>query len=408
MLSILHPEVIPSIFDYPCGLFPLTVTNGNRPVLVVKAPKEWLLAAKSNLGFKIYVAPLLISGQHTVGLISAFFDDADEPLVLRTTLFEGTDEHRLRQMLLLDALDVYFVDDNNREFLGYEAEVVCPSTTRERFTKAPLLSYHLDAAKAADDQMTRWFGLRSADDDSAAISVAFRKTLIPEDIFLMDLMPQNHSYKGAPAFSHSQLVRDQPGSFQERDIVQLLHRIFLPEQIYLNPLRATDREEIADILVITQRRALFIQAKDSPNTEDILRNSMQRKKATTEKALAKAINQVRGALRYARSTTPMKIIVGKETVEIDLSRLKLRALIVVKELFSDEYGTYTPPIISLSRETRVPCVPLDYSELHMYTKHLEGEEEFFHALDRVFVHGMKTGVFPRLRIWPNEGVTGSS
>jgi hypothetical protein len=178
----------------------------------------------------------------------------------------------------------------------------------------------------------------------------------------------------------------------------------LPEQIYLNPLRATDREEIADIIVVTHQRALFIQAKDSPNTEAILRNSMQRKRAATEKALAKAVNQVRGALRYARSMTPMKMIVRNETVEIELGGLELRALIIVKELFNDAYGTYTPPILSLSRETQVACVPLDYPEFHMYTKHLEGEEAFFNALDRVFVHGLETGVFPRLRLWPDETV----
>jgi hypothetical protein len=404
MLSILHPEIIPLIFDFPGGLLPLQLTNGDRSILVVKAPKEWLLAAKSNLGFKVYVAPLFIGGQDTIGLVSAFFDDADEPLVLRTPLFEEIDVHNLRRMLLLDTLDVYLFDDNNRELLGYEADVHCASITQDRLVNARFLPFHLEAAQEADDQMVRWFGLRSTDDDSVAITVTFRKALIPDDIFLMDLIPQNHSYEGAPAFSHSQLIRDQPGGFQERDIVQLLHRIFLPEQIYLNPLRATDREEIADILVVTRLNVLFIQAKDSPNTENILRNSMERKKATTEKALAKAVNQVRGALRYARSMIPMKMIVGNKTVEVELNGLQTRALIVVKELFNDAYGSYTPPILSLSRETQVACVPLDYSELHMYTKHLHGEEAFFNALDRVFGHGVETGVFPRLRIWRDETV----
>jgi hypothetical protein len=72
MLSILHPEIIPLISNFPGGLLPLKLTNGDRPILVIKALKEWLLAAKSNLGFKVYVAPLLIGGQPTVGLISFF------------------------------------------------------------------------------------------------------------------------------------------------------------------------------------------------------------------------------------------------------------------------------------------------------------------------------------------------
>jgi len=404
MLSILHPEVMPSIIGLPCGFLPLDVTNDGKPILAIKLPKEYLLAAKSNLGFKIYVAPIIADDQRTVGLVSAFFDDEDEPLVLRTQLPDDAGIYKLRKMLLHSELDVYFFDDNNREFLAYQAELHCPSTTRTRFENALLLPLKLDPTElgAFDDQLRRWFGTRSQEEDDLAIKVSFKLALVPDDIFVMDLNPQNHAYNGAPAFSHSELIREHPGGFQERDIAGLLHRIFLPEQIYLNPLKVTDGKEITDILVISDRNALFIQAKDSPNTELVMRNPLQRKRTAAQKALTKALSQTRGALRYARSMTPMKIVVANETFDIDLEQLEIRALVIVKELFNDEYASYTPPFISLLDETGVACIPLDYSEFVAYTTHLEDEAQFFDAFDRVFAHGLSTKMFPRLRLWPNE------
>jgi hypothetical protein len=92
------------------------------------------------------------------------------------------------------------------------------------------------------------------------------------------------------------------------------------------------------------------------------------------------------------------MIVGGEAVEMDISKHHARALIVVKELFNDEYSIYSPPIIELSKDTQVPCIALDYPELQAYTG-LSSQVKFFEAFDLVFYHGQKTGELPRLRIW---------
>jgi hypothetical protein len=215
----------------------------------------------------------------------------------------------------------------------------------------------------------------------------------------IDTRPEYHLYRGSPQFSFSQLERQEPGTFQEQDIARLLKNLFSPEQIYMNPLRITDREEIADILVITESEVIVVQAKDSPNIERVLKNSLDRKKATTQNALRKAISQVSGAIGYLRSMSPLKMVVCRETPEIDISSRTVRALIVVKELFNDEYSGYTPRILKLWKEAQIPCIALDYAELQMYATHLSGEESFFQAFDRVFSHGVKTEQFPRLRIW---------
>ena len=397
MLTVLHPEVMHVVHDVPAGLIPFWFIGESRPTLVVKASKEALMAAKINLGFKFYVAPVLVSGITTIGLITAFFDDGDEPLTITTPLFADPFAEDMRTLLLGGEFAVHFYDDNNRELLGYEAKAVCSKQTHERLTSSSLLPFDLSAARSIMDQMPLWFGLRTPADDLDAISVEFGETLVPEDLFIQDMRPENHSYQGSQPFSFTHLHREEPGPLQERDIVQLLSRIFPPDQIYLNPLRVTDKEEIADIIVITASRVFFVQAKDSPNIERILRQPIDRKKTATTKALKKAAGQMRGAFRYARSKSPMSIIVGGQTVEVSLEGLEFRALIVVKELFMDEYSVYTPPLLNLAKELSASCIPLDYPELHMYTRHLNDEEAFVAAWDRVFAHGVESEMFPRLR-----------
>ena len=398
MLSVLNPEIVPIIQEYTIGLWPI-FGIGDRPKLIVKAVKEVLLAAKINRGFKIYVCPMTLAGRTTIGLISAFFDDEDEPLVIRTALLDIDLTRLLIKAMNCDKLDIHFFDEHNRELLGYLSELEYPATTKDHLNSSSYCAFDLELAKSADDQMTAWFGNRTHDDDDLAIKVKFVETLFPEDLFILDARPDLHLYQGGSQFSFSELERKEPGTFQEQDIARSLMRLFSPSQIYMNPLRITDREEIADILVITKSEVIVVQAKDSPNIERVLKNSLDRKKAVARKSLRKAISQVSGAIGYLRSMSPVKMIVGGETSEIDISNQTVRALIVVKELFNDEYSVYTPHVLKLWEEAQIPCIALDYAELQMYVTHLSNEESFFQAFDRVFSHGVKTGQFPRLRIW---------
>jgi hypothetical protein len=398
MLTVLHPELLPLIYDIPVGLIPFWLKNGERPKLVIKVPKEMILAAKINQGFRIYAAPIVVQGKNTLGFLSAFFDDEDEPLVIWTLISSGNET--LLDTVLCSQLDIYFFDVNNRELLGYTADLSCESTTRSFIEKIELLPYDFSIEKLSMDQMTKWFGMRSVQDDLSAIFVKFTTALVPEDLLIQDLLPQNHSYHGSEPFSYTHLVREEPGAFQERDIVQLLHRIFSPEQIYLGPLRVTDREEIADVLVATDSHLLLIQAKDSPNTEQVAKNTMSRKKATTIKSLRKAVDQTRGAVRYARSGEPMRMIIGGKEIKLRIEGRKIRTLIIVKELFFGEYSAYSNIVLPVAEKNNAPCIVLDYAELHMYSLHLRNEESFFNAYDRVFMYGAEHGIFPRLRFIP--------
>ena len=59
---------------------------------------------------------------------------------------------------------------------------------------------------------------------------------------------------------------------------------------------------------------------------------------------------------------------------------------------------YSQLLRGVYKETNAPWVVLDYPELVSYISGLN-TDRFFEALDLVFSDGLRTGMFPRLRIW---------
>ena len=397
MIKILYPELQPLVEEYPIGLRVVKTKIEELPLLIIKAPKEFLLAARINKGFKIYVVPLQIDDTETIGLMSAFFDNPDEPLCIKTPCFEDVETTNLMQVLYSGSIEAHLVDELGRQLLGYPAKISIPSSTRDRLRHGKLLRFSTLALRDMLNGMEKWFGLRNSSDDAEAISIDFAESLFPENIAIIDMNPALHSYNGGKGFRITMLEREEPGSFQERDIVELLQRIFPPEQIFLGPLRLTDREEICDVLVITDVRVLVIQAKDSPNIEAVMRKDISKKRSTIMRHLTKAIKQVKGAIGYIQASITLKMLISGEEVSIDLMGKEIVSLIVVRELFSDQYGEYSPPILDLVKKTEIACIPLDYMELHMYTMHLDDEDAFFAAFYQVFNNAIARGEFPRLR-----------
>ena len=68
----------------------------------------------------------------------------------------------------------------------------------------------------------------------------------------------------------SEQSQTSPGDLNERDIEMCLHRAFSYDQVYRNPIRADNGREFVDVLVVTNRTVLLIQAKDSPVAEAAL------------------------------------------------------------------------------------------------------------------------------------------
>jgi hypothetical protein len=123
LLSILHPETAPHLRALPIGLLPLRDTQTGKLLLAIKATKEMILTARMNGGFKVYVVPLASTIGTVPALVTAFFDDGDEPLVIVTPLFDDEMPRDMRELLAYEELDVYFIDEHNREWMSHRTRL---------------------------------------------------------------------------------------------------------------------------------------------------------------------------------------------------------------------------------------------------------------------------------------------
>lgn len=389
---------MPHIASFEAGLLPVKRISDGEMLLVIKAPKEVLLAAKINKGFRIYLVPITHERGEGFGIVSAFFDDEDEPLTLATPLFDA-DEMTvdIAALLTQETFDVHFFDEHNRELLGYHAVNGMRSTFANTVATAVFPVFSFPMAREVHASMTDWFSRRTVVDDDGALEIKFRDALFPDDIMITDLRPQANSYHGYKTPMTTFLERVEPGDFQELDIVNLLQRVFPSDQIILNPTRPDDGKEFLDVMVASAENILLFQVKDSPNTPTILKRSMKRKMGTVVGQLHKAVRQMKGSFSYCQSSEILHIVTGKQHHRIPLTNRTVRGVIVMKELFSTEYADYSEPVLALAREMRFPCIVMDYPLLHGFTHHLRSEDEIIDAYSAIFSEGLRSGVFPRLR-----------
>jgi len=383
MLTALHPEIYRTILSYPIGVMAVADPEGGSPYLVVKATKEFILAAKVTGFVKTYVCPASMGGQDTQALIFAFFDDEDEPLIIRTPLVDDEESRALKDALLCTRVKVHFFDEHGRELLIYEAELDIPDVARERLENMPWLKGSFLEAQEMLQNVGLWFGLRIPQDDQEAITIRLAHNPYGDTIAINDMRYPLHQHHGAKGFSISMLERNEPGNFQEEDIIKCLVMCFPQDQIYHSPKRTTDKEEICDILLVTDDRVLIIQAKDSPNIDRIVQQKMSRKRTASQTAFKKALGQVRGAHSYIRDCKgSLRYILNDEEHFIDISDKTLFSIIVLKEVFERDGEEYATALNALMTERKMPCFVISYGlffelcyRVHDSKKFLQFSEE---------------------------------
>ena len=384
MLTVTNPEVVDTLVDFPGGLWPIRPRGDSRMILVVKAQREMAQTAKLRGGFRFYLVPVRVGAVATYGLLTAFFDDNDEPLVIRTPLFN---EEITRDFLLLlssDSFYVHFFDERNRELLGFRAENSNAHRFRALSNTIRFVSPTLDHARQFLDEMQFWFSARSLLDDSAAFTIHLRERLFPDSL--------------------AEYV-DNPGDLNEPDIVTALHRPFGGDHVFTNPIRADNGREFVDVLVATTKTLLLIQAKDSPNAASTLNRSIDRKKATAKAHIRKAAAQLRGSINHLRSGSSIGIITDGQRCDVSMSGRKVFGLVIVKELFDPERPACSPLVSAVSKESGIPCLLLDYPEFQQLTFFRRTEESFVDTLSEIFSVACEHDVFPRSRFGLRSGKT---
>ena len=376
-LTVTNPEVLDWLVDMPVGLLPIRRVGDSRVILVVKASREVAQTARLRGEFRFYLVPVHAGGIATYGLVTAFFDDRDEPLIIRTPLVDEEIPRNLVGLLSSDSFYVHFFDEHDRELLGFRAENPDAHRFRVLSNAIRFASPTLDQARQVLDAMQSWFGARSPLDDDAAFTIRLRERLFP------DSLEEN--------------VENQ-GDLNEPDIAMALHRPFRGDQVFSNPIRADNEREFVDVLVATTKTLLLIQAKDSPNTESGLTRTIDRKKATAAKHVRNASAQLKGSINHLRSGQSIEIITEGKRRRVSMSGRDVFGLVIVKELFDPERPICSPLVLTVFDETGIPCLLLDHTEFQQLTFFQTTEDSFVGTLGKIFSVAHTDGVFPRSRL----------
>lgn len=108
-LSIEHPELLPHLKTLGYGLQPVFHRGRGKHFLVLKVTKEMILTARLNREFKVYLLGDDQGPTSHLGFITAFFDDPDEPLAIKSPQFAGDDLLKdLSSLLSQSEFEVYF------------------------------------------------------------------------------------------------------------------------------------------------------------------------------------------------------------------------------------------------------------------------------------------------------------
>lgn len=399
LFSIRHPEAPRILSTLTYGLQPVRERATGVFSLLIKTNKEAILAAKINREIKFYVVPDPRNEGKLLGIITAFFDDHDEPMVIRTPLyFDDPLGHDLAAFIAQGEADIYFFDEHDRELLGVRVEFANFADFKDRWAPGQLWELQGDCVPGDLSAMETWFGLRSPEDDARALTARFVEDHYPSDFLFMDIRPQAHDFEGGDAQAGgTSLEREEPGPEQERDIARLMRRIFPGPGVFLNPVRADDGKELCDILCVSDDHILAIQAKDSPNTEKTMRRTLARKRTTTRNHIEKGAGQLRGALQHITAHDILTISIEGALRSIRVDQRQVHGVVVVRELFDDDIIEPSKQVLVAAQACGIATTLLEYGALHQMALRLRSPDRLIEGLRELFIAACEHKQFPRPR-----------
>ncbi|EQD32462.1 hypothetical protein B2A_13552, partial [mine drainage metagenome] len=81
---------------------------------------------------------------------------------------------------------VHLFDEQNREFLGYRAQIDVPLMAKIRLEHACFIEIIHESSRACHERAIQWFRLRKEEDDADAIQISFVERLFTEDLVIID------------------------------------------------------------------------------------------------------------------------------------------------------------------------------------------------------------------------------
>ncbi|HCE2478819.1 hypothetical protein [Vibrio parahaemolyticus] len=405
MLRLKYPSLYEHLLPkLEFGLHPVKLGDSEDYFLIVKCSKEIILTAELNNGFEIYSPLVNCDSVKTTSLLSVFYDCDDDPLTIMTFITDDCayDKEVFKKVFSQEVIDIYFVSQSNIDILSFKSKIECSDTVFENLNLSNLIPRSYEAIPILNNALCNYFHEKIDEKDKVKISfiepVTQNFTTIIDCSKITELHHVNDN-----GISISTLRIDEPGESQENEIAGFLNRVFEHSKIYMNPLKIDDREEISDLIVIGDDYIYFVQAKDSPNNESVIRNSIQRKKSTVKKHLKKAVNQMKGAIKHASINDNLEFFVkdADDTfikVSTDIGVLEKRGIIVLKELFPEDMVDYTSLIIDMCKELKEECIVFDFNDLGNCTVNIDNEAVFAKMFESSFKQACQYGEFPKYRL----------
>ena len=187
--SVTYPTVPQTLVDFKSGLLPMRDIGSSRMILIAKTMREIAATARFREFFRFYLVPLRAGEVDTFGLLSAFFDDHDEPLTIRTPLFDDELTQEFLQVLSSNSFDMHFFDEHNRKLVGFRAENPDATRLRSLANTIRFVPGTLEFARQFHDDMTLWFGARSTAEDDASFRINLLETLPPDNLYEQSQIP---------------------------------------------------------------------------------------------------------------------------------------------------------------------------------------------------------------------------
>lgn len=395
MLSINNPEILEFLEDFHGGMLPFV--KGKQKYLVFKIPKECILTVKKNKKLEILLDKIKINEQIIPVLLAIFHDDEDEPLILKNPLF-GQDLFVYQEFLRAEKIQISFFNENNYELMYYEAKLENIGLFIEKLkamncVNAESINQHEFMEAYCDWEIVDKLNYESK------ILITLLEPLFPDDFLITDLREITSYSIDNDGVYYTQLIREEnPGKFQELEIAKMLSRIFKPQQIFINSLKIEDGKEIADIIVVTEDEIFLIQAKDTPNTEEILSATLDRKKSKTLKHFKKAVDQYVGSVKYLMQIENLTFKVNDKIYKVsNYNKKNIKSLIIVKELFLHDYPNYSKIMFEGIKKTESPCIFWDFTDLQEKTMFMKGNiDEFNNFYLRTFKRAIDEKKFSKV------------
>ncbi len=390
-MKLLTPKynMDPLLDSIVSGLIAIVHDELEENILILKSSKEVILTVKLNKGFKMVFIPP--HGKiKTPLLCSVFYDNDEAPLVISTPLFNTENTKKIIKLLEFKCIALHCFDENKREFIGVDCDI-------------NFVNFNIDELKKLNlperDDSLLLFSIYDIDtkyilQEENYIDITIKDNGYLSDLTIIDATLTSHNYHGAIGKSElnhgvgvSKLQIEEPGEYQERDIALFLSKIFQQNHIYLNPMNdkpiKSDREEICDVLLITKKNILIIQAKDSPNIERILRQKLERKISNANSNIKKAISQMNGAIKELQKNNTLCIYVNDEKHDIDITDKKIYGIILIKEYFPENHTASKDALLNISEKKNIQSILMDMYELNIFTSNLN-EDNFFELIEFIF------------------------